>query len=108
MSKGEDKIRKWLRKEKIKYVSQKRFKGCKLERPLPFDFYLPEKKILIEYQGKQHYQPVKLFGGNKPLKLQRKRDKIKKAYAKKRGIKLVTISYKMYYKLEKVLKRKLK
>lgn len=28
-----------------------------------YDFYLPEYKILIEYQGKQHYEVVPFFGG---------------------------------------------
>jgi len=34
---------------KIKYINQKRFKKCKNKLPLPFDFYLPDLNICIEY-----------------------------------------------------------
>lgn len=108
MSKGEQRIRKYLRKNKIKYVSQKKFKACRFKRVLPFDFYLPQLKILIEYQGKQHYEPVKHFGGKKAFNLQKRKDKIKRAYAKKRKILLITISYKSFKTIEKILKRRLK
>lgn len=41
---------------------QKKYKDCKDKLPLPFDIYLSEYNILIEYDGEQHYKPVN-FGG---------------------------------------------
>ena len=29
------------------------------------DIYIPTFKVAIEYQGKQHYEPVEYFGGEK-------------------------------------------
>lgn len=56
VSKGENKIDKFLVSSKIKFVREKRFDGCKGARqPLPFDFYLPDSNTCIEYDGKQHF-----------------------------------------------------
>ena len=30
---------------------------------MPFDFYLPKHNICIEYDGKQHFEPIDIFGG---------------------------------------------
>ena len=43
------------------------------------DIYVPELNLAIEYQGKQHYEPVELFGGEEGLRSTRERDKRKKA-----------------------------
>ena len=45
-----------LTKWGYKFEQQKRFQDCKDEIPLPFDFYLPEYNICIEYDGEQHYE----------------------------------------------------
>lgn len=108
MSKGEDKISSYLKKNKISFVEQKTFKGCKHKRVLPFDFYLPKHKILIEYQGAQHYKAVELFGGKEALKGQKHRDKIKRNYAKKRKIKLIIISYRKFNRIQSILRRRIK
>jgi hypothetical protein len=34
-------------------------------RKAPFDFYLPDYNLLIEFQGRQHYEAVEKFGGEK-------------------------------------------
>lgn len=31
--------------------------------PLPFDFYLPEHNICIEFDGMQHFKPIDYWGG---------------------------------------------
>lgn len=55
-SKGELQIEKWLNKNKILYIIQKRFMDCCDKNPLPFDFYLPDYNMCIEFQGKQIIQ----------------------------------------------------
>ncbi len=78
----------------IKYLPQYRFSECKYKKPLPFDFYLPDLNICIEYQGEQHYYPANIWKGDeKTVALQQLRDSIKKEYCKLKGIKLVEIKY---------------
>lgn len=60
---------------------------------LSYDIYVVSKKIAIEYQGKQHFEPIELFGGIENFKLQQKRDEIKKELSQKHGIKLIYINY---------------
>lgn len=58
-----------------------------------FDFYIPSKGILIEYQGVQHYKPVDIFGGEDNLLRQQKNDEVKRAFAKDNGYRLLEIPY---------------
>lgn len=92
-SKGEIATEKYLKDHEIKYETQKYFKECKYKKELPFDFYLPEHKICIEYQGQQHYTAVERWGGEKSLELQKLRDQIKRDYCKEHNIKLIEIKY---------------
>lgn len=54
---GELKIYNFLEEKRIPYVRNKTFPNCKSPRgwPLKFDFFLPSKNLLIEYDGKQHF-----------------------------------------------------
>jgi len=45
---------------------------------LSYDIYISSKKVAIEYQGKQHFEPIEIFGGMETFKLQKRRDAIKK------------------------------
>lgn len=92
-SKGERKICLWLNKHHITYQTQKSFKDCKDIKPLPFDFYLPNHNIVIEYDGKQHYEPINYFGGNKRFEYIVRHDQIKNEYCKNNGISLLRIPY---------------
>lgn len=80
LSKGEKQVENYLKSNRIKYINQYKFKNCKDIRVLPFDFYLPELNICIEYHGIQHYEPVGIFGGENEFKGIIKRDKIKKEF----------------------------
>ncbi|MBK7363074.1 MAG: hypothetical protein IPJ01_12325 [Micavibrio sp.] len=63
--------------------------GYKLE----LDGYSEELKIAFEYQGEQHYNPVKFYGINENrFNEQVVRDKIKNCKYKINGIKLLIIS----------------
>ena len=42
-----------------------------------FDIYFPKYNIAIEYNGKQHYEPIELFGGEEMFFLQQERDNLK-------------------------------
>ena len=66
----------------IQYNTQYIFKDCKDIRPLPFDFYIPEYNICIEYDGTSHYKPNPYGSWNTPESVQKTQihDKIKTKY----------------------------
>lgn len=94
----EMKISKILTEYHINYIPQFSFNDCKDQRKLPFDFYLPDYNILIEYDGEQHYRPVN-FGGISDEKarenflITRRHDEIKTKYCKQHKINLIRIPY---------------
>ena len=91
-SKGENIIIEILKNESVNYIYQKKFENCKNKNFLKFDFYLCDYNTCIEYNGDQHYKPVKYFGGYNTLKYIQKNDNIKKHFCEKNNIKLITIN----------------
>jgi hypothetical protein len=102
-SHGEKKINLFLTENKINFIRQKKFKDCRNVRPLPFDFYLPEYNLCIEFDGSQHYSLK--FRGKSTNKI-KYHDKIKTTYCD--GINnrptLLRISYKQSNNIEDILK----
>lgn len=92
-SSGERQIRQWLERHNIIYDFQKTFDNCRDIKLLPFDFYLPNFNVIIEYDHKQHFEPIKYFGGQKTFEYTQKHDKIKDEYCKNNGISLLRIPY---------------
>lgn len=62
---------------------------------LAYDFYVRRGSHcwLIEYQGKQHYEPVEFFGGASAFEFQLIHDKRKKEYAMCHHISLIEVPY---------------
>ena len=52
---GERQIRNYLESNNIAFEQEKWFSDCRDVKPLPFDFYLPDYNMLIEFDGKQHF-----------------------------------------------------
>lgn len=100
MSKGEVKIENWLKEHQIFYETQKRFD---FNLHLSFDFYLPDYNTLIEYQGRQHYEPVEYFGGEEQLQKQKDNDKAKAIFCENNNYNLVAIPYYDFDEIEKYL-----
>lgn len=92
-SQGERKICQYLDKHNIKYIREKRFNNCRDIRSLPFDFYLPEYNICIEYDGEQHNKSIEYFGGISSFNRLVKHDNIKNKYCVDNGISLLRIPY---------------
>jgi len=72
---------------------ERMFDDCKHKALLPFDFYLPKRNLLIEYDGQQHFYPVVRFDGAAGLARIQATDSIKNLYAKLSGIHLIRIPY---------------
>lgn len=90
-SKGEREIAKILSDEKILFEVQKKFELCKNKSFLPYDFYLPNHNVCIEFDGEQHYKSVEWFGGKKAFLERAENDKIKTNFCKNQNIKLIRI-----------------
>lgn len=98
VSKGELKIKEFLSKINIPYIRQYRFDGCADQLNLPFDFYLPNNNLIIEYDGQHHFYPITFnsISIEKAKNLYYKtamHDDIKNEYCKKHKIKLLRIPY---------------
>lgn len=80
----------------VQYERQKTFKDCrnpKINRHLRFDFYLPERNLCIEYDGKQHFEKHKVWDTRDPLENRQYRDAIKNQFCKDNSINLIRIPY---------------
>lgn len=105
-STGEKIICDYLKKNNIKYIDEKTFENCKYIKDLRFDFYIPEKKLLIEFDGNHHFYYKKTFSDNdKKIKYDTiyKKDMIKNLFCYKNNIKLIRISYQHLKKLDEIL-----
>lgn len=107
-SKGESKIRDFLENNKIHYKREYKFKDCKFYKELRFDFYLPNYNICIEFDGIQHFEIVKCFGGMDGFIGTKIRDTIKNKYCKDNDIKLIRIPYLEINNIENILIKELK
>jgi len=92
-SKGEKFITKFLKKNNLNYTKQKKFNDCIDKNKLPFDFYLDNLNMCIEYDGIQHFKPIEYFGGVENLNYVKKHDKIKTKFCEEKNIKLLRIKY---------------
>ena len=90
VSKGERAVAAALDKHGIRYETQ-----YELGYYVHVDFAVlyNDKLLIIEYDGRQHYHPVKYFGGRWRFFLQRLRDGVEGLECKDRGIPLLRIRY---------------
>lgn len=110
VSKGEQLIENWLISNRYSFEKQYRISECRNIRPLPFDFKVnitDKRFILIEYDGRQHFDKDFRNGKKKKkdtLEEIQKRDKIKDDFCKKHNIPLLRISYTEKENTIKILK----
>lgn len=95
---GERRVKDYLILHDIKFIPQHYFDDCRYQRPLLFDFYLPELNACIEYDGIQHFQPVDFAGKGQEwaemLFTETKlRDDVKNNYCRNNNIQLCRIKY---------------
>lgn len=116
MSKGEIEISRYLKLNNISYIHNKTYSEyCntkETDKKLRFDFFLPEFKLFIEYDGKQH-TVAENFGSMKVSKENRfeneqKRDIRKNQIVKdNKDFKLLRIDYKDFENIEVILNNEL-
>lgn len=97
MSKGELQIFKFLNSTHIKFQTQYKFENCKNKKLLPFDFYLPELNICIEFDGEHHFSQSRRSKNNevnkKHFNSTKICDTIKNNFCVDRGIILIRIPH---------------
>lgn len=90
------------------FIRQHFFDDCKSKRArkLPFDFYLPEHNLCIEYDGRQHFEPA--FGSNN-LEITKENDNIKTEYCtgKNGRPKILRIPYWEFKRIKEILQNNL-
>lgn len=95
-SKGEEAIRQTLTKLKIQYEQEYTFAECTHKKRLRFDFALfkeGELLALLEFDGKQHFEPIEFWGGKSHFSNVKSRDAKKENFCIKEGIPLFRIPY---------------
>ncbi len=90
-------IREFLISHDINFVSEFKFKEDLAVKKYPYDFYLPDFKMVIEYQGRQHKKGW--FNNSEDAAAIQLRDKAKRAYALKSGLN--------YLELDQITKKSL-
>lgn len=102
----ESKIADYLDEIGEDYICEKVFQNCVsllFNVPLPFDFYLPKRKLCLESDGIHHYR--KMRNDKNPYSYDRRvlNDKTRELFCIKRGIKLVRISYKDFINYKEII-----
>lgn len=98
-SRGEIKIHEILESAGLRFQEEFIIPGlCSSNgRPLRFDFAVFDDDgnldFLIEYQGRQHYEPSSKFGGKRGFYQQQYNDGKKKRFCMLHNIKLIEIPY---------------
>ena len=115
-SHGERQVRRFLEKNSIEYHAQKTFVDCinpKTGRNLYYDFYVPHKNLLIEFDGSQHHRetPCGQLGRHKMTihdwENIKYRDNIKNLYAENKNIDLLRITYKQIDDVDIILRKEI-
>jgi len=110
ISNGERRIEQYLSTRSIEFSKQYKIKECKNVKMLKFDFaILSNGKLfaLVEFDGRQHYEPVKFYGGEETYNMVKQRDKIKSEYCKRNNVPLIRVPYYEFKNIESYLDEKL-
>lgn len=105
----ESRIARGLKEYCEKYFNSiseyKKLKNPETGRYLPYDIFIPKYKIFIEIQGKQHYSFIGFYGKTfEDLKYSKKKDRMKKKYAKQNGV-YIEVDLRKVNTLEKAISK---
>lgn len=94
---GELRVKMFLEKNRIEFLEE--VKGTitdtetGINRNIRMDFFIPKINTFIEYNGRQHYEPVEDFGGIKEFERQKERDLLVREACLNKGYTLIEIPY---------------
>lgn len=106
---GEELIQDYLIKNNIAFIREQEFDGLinnKTGYRLRFDFYLPDLRACIEFDGKQHTQYSEDFDKGDLTKFEGRklRDNIKNKFCNQKGLILLRINHNQYNNISSILK----
>jgi very-short-patch-repair endonuclease len=118
ISGGEYKIIKCLEELKLIENEDYQFNSSHAEltkycnRTLRFDFLFVKDRIVIEYDGKQHFEPTRFCGmseeqAKKNFENLKTCDKLKDDFCKEKGYRMIRISYKEFPNILSILHKEL-
>jgi very-short-patch-repair endonuclease len=100
---GEKRVHEVLQMLDVEFTEQARFSDCCDRQQLRFDFYVPSRRLLIEFDGRQHYETSEKWGGEEKLADIQRRDAIKDRFAAEHGYRLLRIPYWEYQHIDNLL-----
>ena len=100
VSHGEMTIYRYLLQRDLNFELQKRFDDLTDKSYLPYDFYLPDFNLLIEYQGRQHFSISKSSMFRKDFDAMQKRDQLKEQYAQQNNFNFLEIASEIVQEIE--------
>lgn len=91
----------WLAESILYNIIKRLFKNYEIIRHyrpdwlhrLELDIFIPDLSLGIEYQGQQHYKPIRVWGGQKSYNDLVRRDKVKKELCLINNVLLIEINY---------------
>jgi len=93
MSKGEEKVADLLNKKGIKFEREKTFEDLRGGK-YRFDFYIPSRNSILEFNGAQHYQQIPIYFKNRTeFHKAQERDRRKISYCLANKIYIYCIPY---------------
>jgi len=110
ISKGEQAVQQWLDINEIPYATQYTFNDLKHRNKLRFDFCIFDSnsktiKLILEFNGMQHYKPREFFGGIESFKTLKICDGLKEDYCKFHNIPLLIVKYDEFSLLDVILSK---
>lgn len=110
---GEATVLSWLNSHHVNHVWHYPLPNTDSSLPLLYieaDFFLPDRNIIIEYHGEQHYMNVPHFYKGKKLRnfnMQQHRDRYLRRYCHDNGIRLIEIPYWNFKRIDEILTEEL-
>lgn len=91
-SKGEERVSGALEKLQLSFIVEAEFRSLKGHY---FDFWIPSKRVMIEFDGMQHFTAKNIFdkGDSDLFEARKEKDNEKNRFCKLHDIKLIRIPY---------------
>ena len=94
---GELRVKMFLEKNRIEFLEEVKAELINHQtgerKNIRMDFVIPKLNTIIEYNGRQHYEPVEDFGGIKSFERQQERDLWLRNACITKGYTLIEIPY---------------
>jgi very-short-patch-repair endonuclease/Zn finger protein HypA/HybF involved in hydrogenase expression len=110
---GEREVRLFLEKKKLEYTAQMEIENIRPDilklQYMRVDFYVKKYRLIIEYNGEQHYKNCGWYKNSKRnLEMQQLRDEVLREYCQKFDFNLLEIKYSEFDNIGKLIDAKIK